>query len=709
MTISWACSEDFELTAAGACGAPTLRPTKALEQRLALDLSAAPAGPPQMELGVHLHAFYPEEARRILGLLHASLPACDLLITTDTLTKQRAIFGILEELSSPPWQQRVEVRIVPNRGRNILPMLRDGVGRFRDHELFLHLHTKRTTHHDFGSDWLEELLNCLIGKRDRVWALMQAFQQDPDLGLVMPQPPRVIRPFVHWGANFAVATLLVNTVWRDRNLEIAAPLVFPPGMMFWARPQALLPLADAVAAMDPLPLEPLLHDGTPLHAIERLTAHACEVAGMHWALATTTSAPAASSGTVEATGSQRLSVWQAQPQAYIEGVAGLAKSQRELQERLAERDRQLKAIMDHRDSLEVSLAERDRGLAERDAALEASRHELMAAINGHHQDLEVLLAERDRSVSEHRATLEAARHEILLAIAEQQKTIETSIAERESTLKSHLIDLEDKQQDLKKRLHNMVDQLDKLLEGDALMIASREEILAGQERLRNNQEILLSNQEALRGDQGLVRSNQERLLTNQEALLTSHESLREHQELIRTNQDRLLSGQEVLWGHQEKFQANQQILQAHQQRLLNNQETLQGNQESFHSNQKVLQENQEKLLEDQHTHKQSLEIIIRRHRDLQESLNAWEQALARRDSAFQESCEVLIETQRNHWRQLQAILEQGERLEASITSCNAIVHNLETERQAMRATYTWRLREALRHNTRKLIRSLRLS
>lgn len=589
MTVSWACSDDFELTAAGVCGAPTLRPSPSLENRLSLNLKEQCSAPPEMRLGVHLHAFYPEEAQRILALLHGSLPCCDLLITTDTTTKQYEINTILSRLASSPWDGRVEVRIVPNRGRNILPLLRDGISTFRHHHLLLHLHTKRTAHLDIGSDWLDELLSSLVGSPGRVKSLMHAFQSDQKLGLVMPQPSSLIRPYVHWGANFEVASLLVHTLWDRRQLDIQAPLVFPPGMMFWARPAALFPLADAVAALEPLPLEPLLHDGTPLHALERLTAHACEVAGLHWAL--TAAANDAVAPLVDGlTASPELSVWEPKPDAYLEGVASLAKRHREVHERLEERDRQLKAITDHRDSLEKSLAERDRGLAERDAALAASRRDLMSAFSEHRYSLETLLAERDRGLAEHRAVLEASRHELLLALSEHQKSLEASLSEREAALKSHLIDLQDKQHDLKQQLHTMVEQLNKLLEGDADLLASRE--------------VLLNNQ---------------------------------------------------------------------------------------------------------HDHKQSLDTITSRHRDLQNSLNQWEQALAKRDSTFLESCQQLISTQRNHWQQLQAILEQGIRLEASITNCNAIVRSLEAEHRAIRETRTWKIRDALRQARRKLGRSWRTS
>ena len=282
---AWVEAGDYELNVAGVCGAPTLRPSPGLERCLTLDLGGKNPSPSEIRLGVHLHAFYLTEADRIIGLLQQALPPFDLLITTDTEAKQHGLGEILARYSSPRWQQRFEIRVIPNWGRNVIPLLRDGVPFLDNCQLVLHLHTKRTIHKTFGPDWLNDLLAGLIGDADRVGALIQAFSADPGLGLVMPIPSELIRPYLNWGANFGTASCLVQALWPGRTLNVQAPLVFPPGMMFWARPAALAPLVGALAVLEPLPPEPLLIDGTPLHALERLTAHACEVAGLRWALA----------------------------------------------------------------------------------------------------------------------------------------------------------------------------------------------------------------------------------------------------------------------------------------------------------------------------------------------------------------------------------------------------------------------------------------
>ena len=405
---AWVEAGGYELNVAGVCGAPTLRPSPGLERRLTLDLAGGSFSMSTIKLGVHLHAFYLMEAEHIICLLQQVLPPFDLLITTDTTDKQHSLGATLARFASPPWQQRLEIRVVPNRGRNIVPLLRDGVPFLDNCQLVLHLHTKRTTHKRFGSDWLDDLLACLIGNADSVGALIQSFITDPDLGLVMPLPSEHVRPYLNWGANFEIASLLVHTLWPGRSLNLQSPLVFPPGMMFWARPAALAPLAGALAALESLAPEPMLNDGTPIHALERLMAHACEVAGLRWALAGTCSIrrdPLVGTSTALPL---KVSVWEPQPEAYLECVAALGANHRQLQHSLEERNRQLQTILDHRDSLEMSLLERDKGLIERDVALSECQQELLSNQNTQRRQLlinleqaksfEVSLADCDASL-----------------------------------------------------------------------------------------------------------------------------------------------------------------------------------------------------------------------------------------------------------------------------------------------------------------------
>jgi lipopolysaccharide biosynthesis protein len=94
--------------------------------------------------------------------------------------------------------------------------------------------------------------------------ISQRFIGDERLGLVFAEDPHL----PEWDANRQIADKLSAQMGLDRSLP---PFFeFPIGNMFWARPQALRPLFELNLSWSDYPEEPIPHDGTLLHAIERL-------------------------------------------------------------------------------------------------------------------------------------------------------------------------------------------------------------------------------------------------------------------------------------------------------------------------------------------------------------------------------------------------------------------------------------------------------
>lgn len=334
----WLEMGDYALHWGGACGAPTLLISEAQEASYCIPLTK-PATPDSLQsnplrIGVHLHAFYVEACAGLLHTLQQSLPHGQLLITTDSEHKKAKLAGMISQLGAAeaaPGLWTHTIVVTPNQGRNVLPLLREGWPGLRNCDLVLHVHTKQTPHQSFGELWSRELIRTLAGTADQVNAVTAAFAADQQLGMVIPRPCEAIRPYLHWGANFELACWISQALWPQRQLSIEAPLAFPAGMMFWFRPNALEPLIAAEAFMQSPPQEPLLDDGTSLHALERLTLHACEVAGYHWRYVGQQPNQAADASEATPSTHPNLSVWSTQPEAYREGVAALAQQHRQLQ------------------------------------------------------------------------------------------------------------------------------------------------------------------------------------------------------------------------------------------------------------------------------------------------------------------------------------------------------------------------------------------
>ena len=355
---------DLELNLAHPHGTPTLVPSEGLEQQLDLRLDPLWKEPqtnaePQ-RLAVHLHVHYLDTLAPLLDALHRcreGLADYDLWVSTDSSAKASAIRSSIEA--------EAQVRVCANRGRNLGPLLTTLWPELKTYDLLLHLHGKRSVESDLGVSWRQELLNTLLADSATVLHLRQSFARDNSLGLVMPQPPELIRPYLNWGANFEMAALLAERM--ERPLKRSAVLVFPAGMMFWCRPAALEPLKGLCQE---LPHEPLAVDGTSLHALERLVVHSCEQAQLRWRLLCRQAPVAVSSEPAT------LSVWEAQPADYFQATASMAARLRQEHEQRTCAETNLARCQEHISEADSKLRTLMQQVAERDELLHTIRRSL---------------------------------------------------------------------------------------------------------------------------------------------------------------------------------------------------------------------------------------------------------------------------------------------------------------------------------------------
>jgi hypothetical protein len=226
-------------------------------------------------LAVICHMFYIDMADEFARYLLKIPFAFDLYITTDTENKRELIEGHFLN-----WKGKVEIRLAPNRGRDIAPKLitcRDVYDRY---EYVLHIHSKKSPHNYRLSRWRYYLLETLLGSTEIVESIFEAFRSSPNLGMIAPRHFEAIHNTAGWGKNFKVAEKLAQRMGVEisRNESID----FPSGSMFWARTAALRPLLDFNLSIDDFPDEVGQVDETLGHAIERLFYFACEKAGYSW-------------------------------------------------------------------------------------------------------------------------------------------------------------------------------------------------------------------------------------------------------------------------------------------------------------------------------------------------------------------------------------------------------------------------------------------
>ena len=222
----------------------------------------------KLRVGLHVHVYYPDIFPAILNGLLENQIRPDLLIS---VPNDRARDDVAKLVAH--YRGRVEIKIVPNAGRDIGPFLTEFGEVWRnDYDVIGHFHTKKTDQlkdQSIGSEWYAFLLENLIGGQTRMMGdvIIGRMSKDDTIGIVFPDDPNV----VGWSDNFDLAKRLLKRIGMDVPAKVPGEdPVFPVGTMFWARTKAIDPILRLGLGWNDYPSEPLARDCTVLHALERL-------------------------------------------------------------------------------------------------------------------------------------------------------------------------------------------------------------------------------------------------------------------------------------------------------------------------------------------------------------------------------------------------------------------------------------------------------
>jgi len=222
------------------------------------------------DVAVHAHIYYLDLVSEMLSYL-ANIPVkFHLYVTTDTLEKAKLIEDVFANMENV---LGLEVVVSENRGRDILPMLVTLGDKLAQHEIVLHIHTKRSPHNSAFAGWRRYMMESLLGNSQRITAILQQFGQDKYLGILFPDYYHPVKPFVDniSNANDNNMEKLLNLAGKKKEeLKNIDRNFFPAGDMFWFRGKAIKPFVEMKLAAQYFEPEEGQVDGTLAHAIERM-------------------------------------------------------------------------------------------------------------------------------------------------------------------------------------------------------------------------------------------------------------------------------------------------------------------------------------------------------------------------------------------------------------------------------------------------------
>ena len=227
-------------------------------------------GGPVPSIAVHIHLFYESLTPQLIGYLNNVPYEFDLYVSVRESSDTDQIAERFEK--GIPKARRVVAERVPNRGRDIAPMIVQFGARLRDYDVFAHIHTKASSHRKELETWFGEILDQLFGRpeglgRD-VSQIIRLLQGDAKV--VYPQGNlNVITDESGWADNFQLAKQVLDQ-YTNLRIEDFPRVEFPQGSMFWARTDSLRGFLSLPLRFTDFPEEPIPPDGTLAHALERL-------------------------------------------------------------------------------------------------------------------------------------------------------------------------------------------------------------------------------------------------------------------------------------------------------------------------------------------------------------------------------------------------------------------------------------------------------
>ncbi len=217
-----------------------------------------------------LHAFYSDLGINHIKKLIALNILFKLVVTTDDEEKKRKIndFCIENHLD-------FEVNIHPNKGRDILPFLKELKNLKNTNLPILHIHTKKSPHEEALKDWGKDTLSKLIFNQKNVLSIIEILEKTK-IGIVYPDFPKIIKNRINWGYNFKTASSILNDL--NIHIDVNDFLLFPAGSMMWFKFDSIKQILNYVDE-DLFQEEAGQEDGTTAHAIERLFFFLCKSNG----------------------------------------------------------------------------------------------------------------------------------------------------------------------------------------------------------------------------------------------------------------------------------------------------------------------------------------------------------------------------------------------------------------------------------------------
>jgi len=230
-----------------------------------LDPYATRVAATEKKIAIHLHLFYIDMAEECFGYLNNIPYKFDLFISIPDSIQARDILASLKK--SIKNCERVTVESVPNRGRDISPLIVKFGKRLLNYDIIGHFHTKKSPHKESLSAWFRRIMDSIIGTPEQVSQIVSLLSKDANI--VYPAGNQLCSWEDGWSNNRQLSEEFLSK-HTSFSIQDFPYIDFPQGSMFWARSASLREYLTLPLKFESFPAEPIQPDGTLAHVLERL-------------------------------------------------------------------------------------------------------------------------------------------------------------------------------------------------------------------------------------------------------------------------------------------------------------------------------------------------------------------------------------------------------------------------------------------------------
>ena len=234
-------------------------------------------------IAVQAHVFYEDLIDDIINKTNNIPYKYDLYISTISIKKKLFIENFVKNKSNANYY---EIKIVENKGRDVLPLINQLKNIIKKYKYFCHIHTKKSKHDIIlGNKWRNYLYDNLLGNREIIIGILSDFEKYKKLGFIFPEVYYdIIKKiddydntdfFLH-KFNKDQMNLILKIIFH--KYEVGNKLLFPSGNMFWAKVKAVYQIFSARLEKF-FPEEKNQTNSTIMHAIERIWLYLVKLNG----------------------------------------------------------------------------------------------------------------------------------------------------------------------------------------------------------------------------------------------------------------------------------------------------------------------------------------------------------------------------------------------------------------------------------------------